>query len=392
MGSMRVPMLLLLLALLAAPARAQDGEPAPAPTPMGDPGPAIRVLVYNGTGPVSIDGDQGVLVDGEGLAVDGITFPPEVEQVSDVGMRHWVLRSPGAPLEIDGRGYRGELDVWYDGSTVQIVNRLPLEEYLRGVVPRELLSSQVEAVKAQAVVARTYAQAKLRGPEVRWDVRDDTSHQVYGGVAAEHATSDAAVRETAGRLLTFDGKLAERVVYHSTCGGATEDNERVFSSVAIPYLRAVECRDPAGQPWCAASKYSSWQAEWTLEDLGQEVSRHLGKPVPPVRGLGVLERTPSGRVARLAVLLDGGTSLELRGDDMRRALRFQDPQGRVQALPSTRFDLAPLGVPEGRVRIQGSGWGHGVGMCQWGAIGMARAGAGFEEILGRYYPGAQVSP
>ena len=177
-----------LLLLLPAAARARIDEPAPVPTPV-DVGTAarVRVLVYQGAGPVLVAGPEGIVVEEEGFPayrVGEISLPPEAEPVSTATGRHWSLSSPGAPLQVEGRAYRGELEVWYDGRTVQVVNCVGLEDYLRGVVPRELLSSQVEAVKAQAVVARTYALAHLQGPEVRWDVRDDTGHQVYGGVAA----------------------------------------------------------------------------------------------------------------------------------------------------------------------------------------------------------------
>src|SRR5690606_712128 len=126
--------------------------------------------------------------------------------------------------------------------------------YLRGVVPKELLSDQVEAMKAQAVLARTYALTKKKGQ--RYDVKDDTSHQVYGGLEAENPLADAAIRETEGLVLAFEGQPARHVLYHSTCGGCTEASERVFGS-AVPYLQPADDLAEDGQPWCRDSKYSA---------------------------------------------------------------------------------------------------------------------------------------
>lgn len=386
---------LLLVLLLASVARGEPEEPAPAPTPVDlGTAPVLRVLVYQGQGELRITGPQGVQVEQEGLPpiqVDGLSLPPAAQPASTGLEGHWLLRGPGGILALDGRTYRGDLEAWIEAGTLLVVNRVCLEDYLRGVVPRELLSSQVEAVKAQAVLARTYALAHRKPGDARWDVRDDTSHQVYGGVEAEHPTSDRAVLETAGQVLAWRGRLADRVVYHSTCGGRTEGNQPVFGTPPIPYLQGVECVDEAGRPGCSASKYATWTADWEGKDLGQELGRFLGKPVPAVRGLEIREAAPSGRVVRLAVLLEGGGELELGGDDLRRALRYREASGQLRALPSTRFLVEPE-AGEGRIRVQGSGWGHGVGMCQWGAIGMARQGSSYAEILGRYYPGALVVP
>lgn len=383
--------IMALFLVLCAGARGEVQDPIPAPTPV-DVGlsPAVRVLVYQGPGPVVVSGPEGITLQ-EGVSAEDLTqclFPPEAAD-SGGPQRHWSVRGAGLPLSLDGRPYRGDLEVFWDGTTLQVVNRVGLEDYLRGVVPRELLSSQLEAVKAQAVVSRTYVLAHLKGSESRFDVRDDVGHQVYGGAQAEHPTSDRAVQETAGLVLAWQGRLASRVVFHSTCGGQTEGNDKVFGTPPVAYLRGVDCLDGAGQPSCAASSYATWTAEWSGEELGQEVGRSLGKPPAPVRGLEIREAAPSGRVVRLGVLREGEEDLELTGDALRSVLRFRDPSGRVRNLPSTRFEVEPVGE-DGRIRIRGSGWGHGVGMCQWGAMGLAREGRSFEEILGRYYPGTRV--
>lgn len=382
-------LLLLLLVLgLTGPGQAENPpEPIPLPTPV-DVGtwPEVRVLVHRGNTPVTIRCSEGVQVRESGQeprALEEIVLVPEAGQVA-----HWTF-SASAPLELEGRTYRGTLEACLEGGTLQVINRVGLEDYLRGVVPRELLSSQFEAVKAQAVLARTYALAHLKGPEARWDVRDDVGHQVYGGVLAEHLVSDRAVRETAGLVLAWEGSLASRVVFHSTCGGCTEGNENVFGTPPVSYLRPIPCLDQAGQPACAASSYSAWTLEASARELGQEVGRSLGKPPLAIRALEIRQTFSSGRVGRLALLLEGGEELELQGDDLRRVLRLRDSSGQVRNLPSTRFLVEP-DQEDGKIRLSGSGWGHGVGMCQWGAIGLAREGWRFEEILERYYPGTRV--
>lgn len=350
----------------------------------------MRVLVHRGAGPIEISA-AGMTVQEAGrdaVRVPRFDLPFAEDSGQQDSRRTWSVRSEEGLVRVDGRCYRGELEVSLEGGQVQVVNRVSLEDYLRGVVPRELLSDQLEAVKAQAVLARTYALAHRKGPEVTWDLRDDVGHQVYGGVQAEHPRSDAAVRATAGLVLAWQGRLASRVVYHSTCGGHTEANENVFGTPPVPYLRAVECLDLEGRPACAASSAATWTAEWSSEELGQEVGRSLGKPLPSIRSLEVRQTAPSGRVVRLALLGEQG-ELELEGDDLRRCLAFRDASGRSRPLPSTRFEVLP-DSGDGRIRLRGTGWGHGVGMCQWGAIGLARQGLDFEEILAHYYPGTQV--
>lgn len=366
-------------------------DPVPLPTPV-DVGtwPEVRVLVHRGTSPVTVRSAEDISVEEAGQEprrIREVFLPPE-DRSAHEEPRVWVLRSP-VPLELEGRAYRGQMEVRLEQGILQVVNRVGLEDYLRGVVPRELLSSQLEAVKAQAVLARTYVLAHLKEPTAAWDVRDDVGHQVYGGVTAEHPVSDRAVRETAGLVLAWEGRLASRVVFHSTCGGSTEGNENVFGTPPVPYLRPVPCLDQSGQPACAASGYASWTVEASAQELGQEVGRMLGKPPLAIRALEIRQISSSGRVTRLALLLEGEEELELQGDDLRRILRLRDSSGQVRNLPSTRFQVEP-DCGDGRIRLRGSGWGHGVGMCQWGAIGLAREGWRYEEVLDRYYPGTQV--
>lgn len=285
-----------------------------------------------------------------------------------------VLRAEGH-LQFNGRPYRGALLFRPDA----VVNVLPLEQYLYGVVAREIGGrTEIEALKAQAVVARTYALAHLRNGEFG----DGTDFQVYAGARGETAEVRRAVDETSGQVLQWQGRLARYVCYHSTCGGRTEDNENVFLTAPIPYLRSVACtldaapvaeglrlgaeaEPPAA---CNASSYFRWTASW---------------PAWQVRDAEILQRSAGGRVTRLRV-----NGRILAGDDIRRGLKFRDARGRLVNLYSTCFELFHVGD---RVEARGAGWGHGVGLCQWGARGMARGGIPYQRILAKYFPGTELS-
>jgi stage II sporulation protein D len=379
-----VPLILALALALALAA------PAPAA-----PAPVVRVLIYSGSGPVLISGAEGVEVSGPGeparqAASLQVPFdlPAQVAGLEALDVRPagpWTLRSKKGPILVGDRPYRGWLVVHQDGARALVVNHLPLEDYLRGVVPLELLSSSAEAVRAQAVVARTYALAQVQQGRPLYDLVAGSRHQEYGGQAVENPLSDQAVAATAGLVLSYQGRLAAQLMYHSTCGGQTESNEEVFSSSPVPYLRGVSCG------FCTGSRYYRWEGFWTPEQMAEDLARFLGQPFPPVERLEILELSPSGRVRRL-LIEGGGRRLEVRGEQIRALLRLRSEGQPPRALLSTRFNLFPerqQGVIVG-FRARGSGWGHGVGMCQFGAIGLARQGKTFQEILGHYYPGCEV--
>ena len=296
-----------------------------------------------------------------------------------------------AAVHVDGKPYRGsaELRVVADGR-VSAINELPLEDYLLGVVPLEIGPrdpEEVAAVEAQAVAARTYALAQLGGQgEIGFDLFGTVEDQAYGGMAAERDESTRAVRRTAGKILLFEGRPI-RAYYHSTCGGRTAAIEEVLDRPPAPYLQSVPDQGPDGTDFCSASPRYRWTVVWSPEQL-DSVSRtglaaHFGvaaSDLGRVQALEVAGRTPSGRVRDLS-FRGVGIELVLSRLDIRRALPHD---GRI--LNSTDFSIIERGG--GLVELDGRGYGHGAGMCQWGAIGRARAGQGFEEILSTYYPGA----
>lgn len=306
------------------------------------------------------------------------------------------LEAPGdGLLVVEGLAYRGRLELLAAAEGgVTVVNILPLEEYLLGVVPLEIgprTSAELAAVQAQAIAARTYAVAHLGGhAELGFDLYGTVADQAYGGVSAERPEATDAVRSTAGRILTYEG-LPIRAYYHSTCGGSTAAVEEVMDRAAAPYLRSVSDRAPDGSDWCSISPRYRWTGEWSREALNgqvlEEVARMFASRVSeagPIENLVVLEQTESGRVRSVA-LRGPGSELVLERLDIRFALR--DAERRI--LGSTDFDVEPS--PGGGVRIHGRGFGHGAGMCQWGAIARARAGQSAEEILATYYPGAALT-
>lgn len=303
----------------------------------------------------------------------------------------------GALIMVNGRRYRGELALYPSDRGVVAVNRLGVEEYLRGVVPLEIGDRAAEeraAVEAQAVAARSYAYTHIgaRGP--RYDMLATVDDQVYGGVDAERTLSDIAVASTSGLVLRYSGRIAS-APYHSTCGGSTAEPSEVWSGESrSPYLRRVSDRIPGTDRfYCDRSPRFTWTREMTGDGLTAALERYLrgrGKAgsVGRVRDLHVESHTPSGRVGVLAIDTDNGTQ-RLRGNEIRYALR--SPGGDI--LYSTYFSVQ---VPDRdgdavtRVILRGGGNGHGIGMCQWGAIGRARAGQDVRAILQTYYPGTSV--
>jgi len=299
-----------------------------------------------------------------------------------------------APITLDAIPYRGAIEVFgVEERGLNAVNSLPLEDYLLGVVPIEIGprgEDELAAVAAQAVAARTYAVAHLRArEEMGFDVFGSVEDQAYGGVAAERPESTRAVRETAGQILMYGG-LPIRAMYHSTCGGRTSPVEEVLDRAPARYLRSVSDRAPNGTDYCAASPRYRWVDTLRATDLNgrvrEQIVRIFGTTAAhtgDIVDLRVSRRTPSGRVEALAVR---GTRSEFVLERLDIRIALQNEAGRI--LGSTDFEVVT--APDGSIELHGRGFGHGSGMCQWGAIGRARAGQEWQTILATYYPGAEL--
>ena len=302
-------------------------------------------------------------------------------------------------VTLEGKRYRGELHFHPGEAGPIVVNRLPLESYLRGVVPLEIgtgRGTDTAAVQAQAVAARSYALMRLATPSRPWDVMSTVDDQVYGGVEAERDWADYGVSSTQGLVLAYDGRVVS-APYHSTCGGRTAETTEVWRGAGQPYLQSVSDAVAGGSGhYCEISPRFRWTESWTRAALGTTVSRHIGRYASvPSRGLGTIrdleieDHTPTGRVGTLAIVTSTGRYRLVR-NEIRFVLR--DAGGAI--LNSTYFSLETDRGADGALRkltVQGGGYGHGIGMCQWGAIGRARAGQDFREILRTYYPGTTVA-
>jgi len=327
---------------------------------------------------------------------DGVATPWQRSLIARATLRG----DGGGFVTINGKRYRGEavlLPVDSAGGVIA-VNRLGLEDYLRGVVPVEMgrrPRGDSSALQAQAVASRSYALARSTDRNVAYDVRATTSDQVYGGVDVENDEANDAIDATRGLVLTIQGRIAD-APFHSTCGGATAAASEVWrTGGGLAYLESVSDQIPGTDHYyCDIAPRYRWTRSLSGSQLNAALAQYLaayaavpgGRP-GIARTIGVRDRTASGRVATLDVETDKGI-FALRGNDMRYVMR--EPGGEI--LYSTYFSVEPEyrdGVVS-RVTFRGQGYGHGVGMCQWGAIGRARAGQSFRSILGTYYPGTTV--
>jgi stage II sporulation protein D len=333
------------------------------------------------------------------------------------GRVDWLVLEPAdpdRPLLWDGRAWRGALHVItspVDSASVTVINVVELEEYLAGVVPLEIGRGRQErdraAVEAQAVAARTYAVAKLDARRARgFDLYADTRDQVYGGIAVEDPLASAAVAASAGLVLRHDGDLVD-TFFHANCGGHTAAKDAVWPVDPDPVLVGARDQRPDGRPWCADTRGAQWRQQWTWDELEAVMARSLPAYLDQARGawaadafipsvagadgrvpgalhdLSIAERSRDGRVAVLVVTTAHGV-YRVRGGRSRWVLRT--PSGSL--LRSSWFDLD---VAAGRaVSATGRGYGHGLGLCQDGAVARARAGQDARAILAHYYPGARL--
>lgn len=278
------------------------------------------------------------------------------------------------PLRVGGREYTGAVEVWAQGDTLLVVNELGLEDYVAGTVRAEVPERWPrEALRALAVAARTYAvYHQQRNPSRAYHLVAGSQHQHFAGRVEPGTPAWEAARTTAGQVLTWQGTVFP-AFYHSDSGGFTEPAHLVFPPEGVPPLPGVRDEYSLGSP------YERWVVTLPLAALEARLRRG-GVEVGPVTGLTVLERTASLRVAWIAVEHAGGRAV-LRGTDFRRLVGHD-------VLRSTLF--VPIAGPDGVVRFEGRGWGHGVGMSQFGARGMAEQGYEYVRILAHYYPGAAL--
>src|SRR5216684_2936317 len=280
----------------------------------------------------------------------------------------------GARLYLDIHPYRGVVELRRTAAgRLTAINELDLEEYLYGVLKNEVDPQwPTEALKAQAVASRTWALYSLslnRFASEGYDVRPTTEDQVYNGMMAEDPRTTAAVDESRGEIMTYQGRPIF-AAYHSDSGGYTESSELVWGGT-YPYLKAV------ADPYSAGAPRHEWIVRMDLATFENRV-RRSGRMITNVTGIEVAEATPSGRAALLRVAGAHGVLL-LKGAELRAVLGAD--------LRSTLFTVRLVPDDPPQVEFQGRGSGHGVGLSQWGARGMAEMGRRYQEILGYYYSG-----
>ena len=366
---------------IAPEAPSQPASPPMRISPPTDAETALRIAVARSKEPVTLLGEGLIVVQSERKAIP-IPGGSLLAKVSKGGV--WLegvgtlpsgvrLENRLGPIEVNGRSYPGALELHVEDDGLLLINELELEKYLLGVVGAEVPGSwPIEAKKAQAVVARTYALMQRAQAEGPYHLEATIDDQVYAGTAVD-ATTKAAVTSTFGEVLLQDGLLVS-AWFSSTCGGRSEDPAEVWPERPSHGNAVVTCTH------CADSPY----AEWTVQLPPDEIARSLRKAgwsdVNQVNGLHIRERTVSDRVRKLEIDTDAGP-VTLSGQDFRRVMGYMKVKGAAFSVK----------VDGGSFRIEGGGFGHGVGMCQHGALGMANDGSGYREILTTYFPSAHVA-
>lgn len=365
--SFRMGCLSLLLSLIASPAIALE----------------LRVSLLKGQEDVVIGSSTpATIVNGQGTALgtlpalEGFFAKSTPGAVTFFAKKGWQLSiepSDNGFVYIQDRWYRGQVRLITTAQGIMVINEIDLEDYLAGVIGKEMPRTwPQEALKAQAVAARSFAlyrRGKQKNP--LYDLVNTTKDQVYGGIDGEAESTRAAVRATAGQVLTYQGNVVE-ALFHANSGGHTENSEQVFSGV-IPYLRGVPDFDQEAPNFQWSVNFSQAQLIQRLPGLGNIVS------------MTPQGTTAHGRVKAIKILGERGTKM-MKGREFRRTLKLKSTLFQVTPqsdLVASQAQSVP-GTPPG-FTINGRGHGHGLGMSQWGALALAQQGKTYQQILQHYY-------
>ncbi len=324
--------------------------------------------------------------------------------------------------DVKSRSYKGNIEFINVGGKITVVNEVGIEQYLYGVVPSEMSSqSPMEALKAQAVLARTNVFSKV-GKKYKnkpYSLSSDVYSQVYTGIDKVNESTSRAVDETRGLILTYNGKPVE-ALFHSVCGGYLESNDVIWSSIQLPYLKAKPCMPDgefkygdlskennfrkwadsypdsycnlqgkvSGDKLSFARKYFRWETKHTRKKLEGIIKSSTGTDIGDLKDVAVVSRGPSGKA--ISVKVTGTKNSVTINKELNIRQKLSKPP-----LYSGNFYVKlgkkdKSGYPSDIV-FKGAGFGHGTGMCQIGACGMADCGKKFQEILEFYFPGTRVS-
>lgn len=343
----------------------------------------VRVLLDESFDSIRIEGARRAdvlkvcFLDGE---LRLVSVRGQSEELLESGSGFRIEPAPGDFLRLEGRRYRGIMEVFINPVVVPVaVNKISIEEYLQGVVPSELgplKFPQLEAQKAQAVAARTFTVKNLGGnARFGFDLFSDHRSQVYLGLDSEQPLSSRGIRETEGIVAMYQEELIW-ALYSSTCGGQTEAFHEIFKGGPIDYLRGgAPCHDEN-------SPYHSWEERIDIGTVQPKLDQYAA--VGRLMHLEPLRRSRAGRLVEMRFVGDRGEEV-LAGNDIRFALGL---------MSNFITAMRPIKDSSGFVRelaVRGKGWGHGVGMCQMGAVEMASKGQKYQEILKHYYQGIALN-
>lgn len=286
--------------------------------------------------------------------------------------------------------FHGHLVFLVQNNKLTVINVVDVEKYLYGVVPYEigtLDSLRFEALKAQAVAARTYVYSHYNSREsLQFDVYADTRDQVYKGLEKSTPLTEAAIDATKGEVMTYNGDFIQ-AYYHSTCSGYTE-GLGAWGLSNKSYLKAKPDLQMNGKPWCVESSYQNWKKTFSDRELIRLFQENASasqakdyKSFSSIRSIKIESNLEGGRIGVLTVSTDKG-SFTVKADRTRWLFKKGS-----SILPSSRFSIKKQGT---EWILEGQGFGHGIGMCQMGARARAKAGQSYVEILKHYYDGIAI--